>query len=77
MMAQNRIHDRTTNSVLFSYQSTTIILWVPLIFMSLVEMVFSFRCFAVCSSFLYLCPCRRKPSQTRKVRPLTAPVFGS
>lgn len=48
--------------------STTIILWVPLIFMSAVEAVFSFRCFAVCSSFLYLCPCRRKPIQARRVR---------
>lgn len=49
-------------------QSTTIILWVPLIVMSAVEMVFSFRCFAVCASFLYLCPCRRKPLRARRVR---------
>lgn len=50
-------------------QSTTIILWVPLIVMSAVEMVFSFRCFAVCASFLYLCPCRREPVRARRVRP--------
>ncbi|XP_056867698.1 transmembrane protein 54a [Takifugu flavidus] len=48
--------------------STTIILWVPLILMCVVEMVFSFRCSAVCCSFLYLCPCRRKPTQARRVR---------
>ncbi|XP_059209823.1 transmembrane protein 54a [Centropristis striata] len=47
---------------------TTIILWVPLIFMSVVEMVFSFRCFAACTSFLYLCPCRRRPTRARRVR---------
>ncbi|XP_049596316.1 transmembrane protein 54a [Syngnathus scovelli] len=48
--------------------STTIILWVPLILMSAVEMVFSFRCFAACTSFLYLCPCRRKPNIAKRVR---------
>ncbi|KAK9533440.1 hypothetical protein VZT92_008557 [Zoarces viviparus] len=47
---------------------TTIILWVPLILMSLVEMVFSFRCFAACTSFLYLCPCRRRPTRGRRAR---------
>ncbi|XP_042244955.1 transmembrane protein 54a [Thunnus maccoyii] len=47
---------------------TTIILWVPLIFMSVVEMVFSFRCFAACTSFLYLCPCRKRPIRARRVR---------
>ncbi|XP_053191999.1 transmembrane protein 54a [Scomber japonicus] len=47
---------------------TTIILWVPLIFMSVVEMVFSFRSFAACTSFLYLCPCRRRPIQAKRVR---------
>ncbi|XP_035530261.1 transmembrane protein 54a [Morone saxatilis] len=47
---------------------TTIILWVPLILMSVMEMVFSFRCFAVCTSFLYLCPCRRRPTQAKRVR---------
>lgn len=52
----------------FPYQSTTIILWVPLILMCVVEMVFSFRCSAVCCTFLYLCPCRRKPIQARRVR---------
>ncbi|XP_031703342.1 transmembrane protein 54a isoform X1 [Anarrhichthys ocellatus] len=46
---------------------TTIILWVPLILISLVEMVFSFRCFAACTSFLYLCPCRRRPTRGRRV----------
>uniref|UniRef100_A0A3Q0TDG8 Transmembrane protein 54a n=1 Tax=Amphilophus citrinellus TaxID=61819 RepID=A0A3Q0TDG8_AMPCI len=40
---------------------TTIILWVPLIFMSIVETVFSFHCFAACTSFIRLCPCRKKP----------------
>ncbi|XP_060939272.1 transmembrane protein 54a [Limanda limanda] len=48
--------------------TTTIILWVPLIFMSVVETVFSFRCFAACTSFLYLCPCRKEPVQARRVR---------
>ncbi|XP_037342983.2 transmembrane protein 54a [Pungitius pungitius] len=47
--------------------ATTIILWVLLIFMSVVEMVFSFRCFAACTSFLYLCPCRKQP--IRGIRP--------
>ncbi|XP_061598876.1 transmembrane protein 54a [Cololabis saira] len=47
---------------------TTIILWVPLIVMSIVELVFCFRCFAACTSFLYLCPCRRKPVLARRVR---------
>ncbi|TDG98680.1 hypothetical protein EPR50_G00202540 [Perca flavescens] len=47
---------------------TMFILWVPLIVMSVVETVFSFRCFAACTSFLYLCPCRRRPTQTRRVR---------
>lgn len=48
-------------------QATTIILWVPLIVMSVVEMVFAFHCFAASSSFLYLCPCRRKPIQAKRV----------
>lgn len=47
---------------------TTIILWVPLIFMSVVELVFSLRCFAACASFLYLCPCRRRPVRAKRVR---------
>ncbi|XP_077477311.1 transmembrane protein 54a [Stigmatopora argus] len=57
--------------------STTIILWVPLILMSVVEMVFSFRCFAVCTSFLYLCPCRQKPTRARRVRVQRAVVIQS
>ncbi|XP_022606320.1 keratinocyte-associated protein 3-like [Seriola dumerili] len=48
--------------------ATTIILWVPLILMSVVEMVFSFRCFAACTTLLYLCPCRRRPIQAKRVR---------
>lgn len=48
--------------------ATTLILWVPLIVMSVVEMVFSFRVFAVCTSSLYLCPCRREPVRARRVR---------
>ncbi|XP_039993394.1 transmembrane protein 54a isoform X1 [Xiphias gladius] len=47
---------------------TTIILWVPLILTSVVEMVFSFRCFAACTTFLYLCPRRRRPIQAKRVR---------
>ncbi|XP_026163848.1 transmembrane protein 54a [Mastacembelus armatus] len=48
--------------------ATTVILWVLLILMSFVEMVFSFRCFAVCTSFLYLCPCRKRPNTAKRVR---------
>lgn len=48
--------------------ATTLLLWVPLILMSVVETIFSFRCFAACTSSLYLCPCRRKPIQARRVR---------
>ncbi|XP_028994309.1 transmembrane protein 54a [Betta splendens] len=47
--------------------TTTIILWVLLISMSIVEMVFSFHCFAACTSFLYLCPCRKRPTPSRRV----------
>ncbi|XP_070698842.1 transmembrane protein 54a [Pempheris klunzingeri] len=47
---------------------TTIILWVPLILMSVVETVFSFRCFAACTSYLYLCPCRKRPIRAKRVR---------
>ncbi|XP_072313437.1 transmembrane protein 54a [Eucyclogobius newberryi] len=60
--------------------TTTLILWVPLIVMSVVETVFAFRCFAVCTSFLYFCPCRRKPLRARtvqiklKVESQTAPL---
>lgn len=40
---------------------TTIILWVPLILMSAVELVFSGRCFAACLSFMRgRNPCRRR-----------------
>ncbi|XP_054470493.1 transmembrane protein 54a [Anoplopoma fimbria] len=49
---------------------TTIILWVLLISMSVLEMVFSLRCFAACTSFLYLCPCRKRPTRGRLVRSL-------
>lgn len=48
--------------------TTTIILWVPLIIVSVVEAVFAFRCFALCTSLLYLCPCRKKPLMARRVR---------
>ncbi|KAM4723525.1 transmembrane protein 54a [Anableps anableps] len=48
--------------------ATSIILWMPLIVMCAVEAVFSFRCFAACTSFLYLCPCRKKPLQAKRVR---------
>ncbi|XP_067311570.1 transmembrane protein 54a isoform X2 [Pseudorasbora parva] len=46
---------------------TTLILWFPLILMSLVEVVFSCRCFLACTSFLRMrCPWRR--TVTRRVR---------
>ncbi|XP_054894269.1 transmembrane protein 54a [Poeciliopsis prolifica] len=48
--------------------ATSIILWMPLIIMCIVESVFTFRCFAACTSFLYLCPCRKKPLQARRVK---------
>lgn len=51
----------------FVDQGTTIILWVPLILMSVVETLFSFRCFAACTSFLYLCPCRKRPIRGKRV----------
>ncbi|XP_077095682.1 transmembrane protein 54a isoform X1 [Siphateles boraxobius] len=39
---------------------TTLILWFPLILMSVVEVVFSCRCFLACTSFLRMrCPWRR------------------
>ncbi|KAG7280722.1 hypothetical protein CRUP_004522 [Coryphaenoides rupestris] len=47
---------------------TTVILWVPLIVMSVVEVVFSFRCVALCASYLYLCPCHRRPLNAKRVR---------
>ncbi|RVE66439.1 hypothetical protein OJAV_G00107410 [Oryzias javanicus] len=42
--------------------STTLILWVPLIVMCIVQLVFSARCSAACASFLGLpcCPRRKK-----------------
>lgn len=46
--------------IYFSLQGTTLILWFPLILMSVVEVVFSCRCFLACTSFLRLrCPWRR------------------
>ncbi|XP_035767892.1 transmembrane protein 54a [Neolamprologus brichardi] len=48
--------------------ATTIILWLPLIFTSVVEAAFSFRCFAVCTSLLYLCPCRKRPRVKNRMR---------
>ncbi|XP_038127526.1 transmembrane protein 54a [Cyprinodon tularosa] len=48
--------------------ATSIILWIPLLGMCIVEAVFTFRCFAACTSFLYLCPCRREPLRARRVR---------
>ncbi|KAF7653939.1 hypothetical protein LDENG_00076910 [Lucifuga dentata] len=48
--------------------ATTVLLWVPLILMSVAELVFSFRCFAACISFLYCCPCRRRPVCAKRVR---------
>ncbi|KAK7904831.1 hypothetical protein WMY93_017438 [Mugilogobius chulae] len=48
--------------------ATTLILWLPLIVMSVVETVFAFRCFAVCTTTLYICPCRKKPLHSRRVQ---------
>lgn len=44
------------------HQSTTLILWIPLIVVCVIQTVFSARCSAVCVSFLGLlcCPVRRK-----------------
>ncbi|XP_036422193.1 transmembrane protein 54b isoform X4 [Colossoma macropomum] len=50
--------------------STTLILWVPLILMSVVEVLFSGRCLAVCINFI-----RRKPApqyEGRSVKTLRA-----
>ncbi|KAF7202096.1 transcript variant X2 [Nothobranchius furzeri] len=47
---------------------TIAILWVPLIVMSVVEVVFTFRCFAISTSFLYLCPCRKKPKKPTQAK---------
>ena len=46
-------------------QGTTVILWVPLILMCVVEVVFSGRCFAVCTFFLRFC--RKKAVNAKKV----------
>ncbi|XP_035287077.1 keratinocyte-associated protein 3-like [Anguilla anguilla] len=50
---------------------TTIFLWVPMVFLSVMELVFSGRCLAACASFLRL-PCavrkRRKRINVRRVR---------
>uniref|UniRef100_A0A3Q2P2X0 Transmembrane protein 54a n=1 Tax=Fundulus heteroclitus TaxID=8078 RepID=A0A3Q2P2X0_FUNHE len=48
--------------------ATSIILWIPLVLMCVLETVFTFRCFAACTSFLYLCPCRKEPVQAKRVR---------
>nr|XP_055028454.1 transmembrane protein 54a isoform X1 [Misgurnus anguillicaudatus] len=48
---------------------TTLILWVPLILMSVVEVVFSFRCFLACTSFLRMrCPWRRNINRRVQVQ---------
>lgn len=76
LLTHCNFHNRTVSSSI-TYEcpfdptriyGTTVILWMPLIVMSFVETVFSFRCFAACSSFLYLCPCRRRPLHARRVR---------
>lgn len=43
-------------------QSTTLILWVPLIVTCIIQLVFSARCSAACATFLGLpcCPNRRR-----------------
>lgn len=50
-------------------QSTTLILWVPLIVTCLIQLVFCARCLAVCISFLGqpCCPTRKRP-RGRSVR---------
>lgn len=48
---------------------TTLILWCPLILMSVVEAVFSCRCFLACTSFLRLrCPWRRNVNRRVRVQ---------
>lgn len=57
------------------FQSTTLILWVPLIVMSVVQVVFSSWSFSACSSFLGLpcCPRHKPPREVnRPVCPLLA-----
>lgn len=57
--------------------STTLILWVPLIFMSVVEVVFAGRCLAVCISFIRRRPVpqyeRRSVKTLRAAEPLVLP----
>lgn len=63
MMQNKQVKGNTKiikQKIYFSLQGTTLILWFPLILMSLVEVVFSCRCFLACTSFLRLrCPWRR------------------
>ncbi|KAI4899851.1 hypothetical protein NFI96_027007 [Prochilodus magdalenae] len=48
---------------------TTVILWVLLIVMSVVEMVFSGRCFVACTAFLRLpCPWRKRAVNAKRAR---------
>ncbi|XP_065123564.1 transmembrane protein 54a [Paramisgurnus dabryanus] len=48
---------------------TTLILWVPLILMSVVEVVFSFRCFLACTTFLRMrCPWRKNINRRVQVQ---------
>ncbi|XP_057200039.1 transmembrane protein 54a isoform X1 [Triplophysa rosa] len=48
---------------------TTLILWFPLILMSVVEVVFSCRCFLACTSFLRLrCPWRKNINKRVQVQ---------
>lgn len=63
--------------------STTLVLWLPLIVTSVVQMVFCSRCFAVCLSFLGLnccccCPTQKRPRSfvrsSNVVKPLAAPL---
>ncbi|XP_051503246.1 keratinocyte-associated protein 3-like isoform X3 [Myxocyprinus asiaticus] len=54
---------------------TTLILWFPLILMSVVEVVFSCRCFLACTSFLRLrCPWRKNVVYSRRCIILRAEV---
>ncbi|KAK2830094.1 hypothetical protein Q5P01_018025 [Channa striata] len=61
--------------------STTLILWVPLVVTCVIQMVFSARCFAVCISFLGLpcCLIRQRPKDSRRainvVRPMEEAVI--
>ncbi|XP_067363803.1 transmembrane protein 54b isoform X2 [Channa argus] len=75
--------DMLTNDCPFDptrIDSTTLILWVPLVVTCVIQMVFSSRCFAVCISFLGLpcCPVRKRPRDCRRainvVRPMEKAV---